>query len=79
MSVTAKFTCVEKEEVYGYYAPGFKIVMQNVFAAMPHDEDENTRFYNTTPFAKLEINCLNPKANIQMEKGKEYYITIEEA
>lgn len=76
-TVKAKFVCTGKEPTDVAYGPGENLSFMAVVGGEPHDE--NTSFFNSTPAGSLSLHCVNPKANENIELGKEYYLVIEPA
>lgn len=78
--VIAKFHISSKTKTMGYdpqgnKAPTYKIEGHAVYTG----SEENNKFFNATPYGKLELGVLNKAAADQIEPGNDYYITIEKA
>jgi hypothetical protein len=68
MKTIAKFKCSEVT----MYAHGSRVILEPVIGG----SDENEKFFQMTPYGKIELGLLNP--DVKFTPGKEYFITFEE-
>ncbi len=66
MKTRAKFKCDEVSQTVN----GGKIILSPVTSGSP----ENEEFFRWTPYGKIEIGTINPKAIKQFIPGKDYYV-----
>jgi hypothetical protein len=60
-----------------YSQNGKTVELRTLEFSPPYSNDpnsENGKFFNATPYGKIELGTVNPEAWKQFELGKEYYI-----
>lgn len=76
--VRAKVQVYDINDADGSKGPG-KTISCSAVIRSADPEDENNKFFNSTPTLSLTMYCVNPEAAAQFEMGKEYYIDFTPA
>lgn len=74
MSVRAKF---KVSGITEYGTSGKAVALMPVYDSNP--ESENGKFFNATPWGKIELGTVNPAAAEHFEIGKEFYVDFTPA